>query len=586
MMRIKSILPIFFFFFIGLNSLSFASHILGGEIYYDSLGNNQYKITIELYRDCNSGTTYDNPLYYTVFLGDGSYYGEFDVALFSNQLLPVVYDDPCVTAPNNICVEKGLYIDTITLPFNPSGYHISYQRCCWANNVDNIINPGDNGITLTTFVPGSDLTNIYNQGARFINYPPLVLCSQNTLNFDHSAYDPDGDSLVYELVSPLEGGSLANVIPNPESPPPYADVQWNPNFSGLVPFGLGSTITINSQTGQMAFTPNQIGNFVAGVMVKEYRNGILINSKIRTFAFRVVACQIEVPITVNITGPPQLVEDCGFAGFIISRTDTTQNLVIQILLSGNSTNGVDYPFITDSLVIPTGVFADTIGIEALLDTLVETTETVSLSVIVPNPCDGTFDTLSISLNLVDYQPLTLSALDSINICALTGENATLLCEVAQGLPPYVFNWEPGNFPNADSITVYGNILLPNLNLYSIEVTDACGKAILYDSIRVYNQCPLSTPNVVTFNGDDNNDYFLINNLEDYDAVHLTVLNRWGNVIYDNVKYLNDWSGKDMSGKDIEDGVYFYTVVAQSEKFIYDDTKKSQFLLSGFFHVFH
>lgn len=579
-------MPIFFFFFIGFNSLSFASHILGGEIYYDSLGNNQYKITIEIYRDCNGFTAYDNPLIYTVFYGDGSYFGEFNVALYSTQLLPVVYDDPCVTAPNNICVEKGLYIDTITLPFNPTGYHISYQRCCWANNVDNIINPGDNGITLTTFIPGSDLTNIYNQGARFNNYPPLVLCSQNTLNFDHSAYDPDGDSLVYELASPLEGGGLANVTPNPESPPPYSDVQWNPNFSGLIPFGLGSIITINSQNGQMAFTPNQIGNFVAGVMVKEYRNGILINSKIRTFSFRVVACQIEVPIAVDITGPPQLVEDCGFAGFIISRTDTTENLVIQILLSGNSTNGVDYPFIADSLVIPAGVFADTIGIEALLDTLVETTETVSLSVIVPNPCDGTFDTLSISLNLVDYQPLTLSALDSINICALTSENATLLCEVAQGLPPYVFNWEPGNFPNADSITVYGNTLLPNLNLYSIEVIDVCGKAILYDSIKLYNQCPLSTPNVVTFNDDDNNDYFLINNLEDYDAVHLTVLNRWGNVIYDNEKYLNDWNGKDMSGKDIEDGVYFYTVVAQSEKFIYDDTKKSQFMLSGFFHVFH
>jgi gliding motility-associated-like protein len=569
-----------------LSNQSFASHILGGEIYYDSLGNNQYKITIEIYRDCNSGTSYDNPLYYTVFLGDGSYFGEFDVALFSNQLLPVVYDDPCVTVPNNICVEKGVYIDTITLPFNPSGYHVSYQRCCWANNVDNIINPGDNGITLTTFIPGSDLTNIYNQGARFINYPPLVLCSQNTLNFDHSAYDPDGDSLVYELASPLEGGSLANVIPNPESPPPYADVQWNPNFSGLVPFGFGSTVTINTQTGQMAFTPNQIGNFVAGVMVKEYRNGILINSKIRTFAFRVVACQIDVPITVDITGPPQLVEDCGFAGFIISRTDTTENLVIQILLSGNSTNGVDYPFITDSLVIPAGVFADTIGIEALLDTLVETTETVYLSVIVPNPCDGTFDTLSISLNLIDYQPLSLSALDSINICALTGENAALLCEVTQGLPPYSFDWEPGVFPNSDSILVYGNTLQPNLNLYSIEVTDACGKAILYDSIKLYNQCPLSAPNVVTFNDDDANDYFLINNLEDYDAVHLTVLNRWGNVIYDNEKYLNDWNGKDVSGKDIEDGVYFYTVVAQSEKFIYDDTKKSQFLLSGFFHVFH
>ena len=95
MMRIKSILPIFFFLFISLNSLSFASHILGGEIYYDSLGNNQYKITIEIYRDCNSGTTYDNPLYYTVFLGDGSYYGEFDVALFSNQRLDLAGSASC-----------------------------------------------------------------------------------------------------------------------------------------------------------------------------------------------------------------------------------------------------------------------------------------------------------------------------------------------------------------------------------------------------------------------------------------------------------------------------------------------------------
>ena len=78
--------------------------------------------------------------------------------MFSSAILPIVYDDPCVTPPNNICVEKGIYIDTIQLPFNPSGYHISYQRCCWANNIDNIVDPGNNGITLTTFIPGSALT--------------------------------------------------------------------------------------------------------------------------------------------------------------------------------------------------------------------------------------------------------------------------------------------------------------------------------------------------------------------------------------------------------------------------------------------
>ncbi|NBN99645.1 MAG: hypothetical protein EBV19_10475, partial [Flavobacteriia bacterium] len=263
-----------------------STHILGGEVYYDSLGNGFYKVTFEIYRDCNSATAYDNPLVYTVFYGDGTYFNEFVVDLNSSSILPIVYDDPCVTPPNNICVEKGIYIDTIQLPFNPSGYHISYQRCCWANNVDNIVDPGNNGITLTTFVPGSDLTGVYNQGARFVNYPPLVLCAQNTLNFNHIAFDPDGDSLTYELADPLEGGSIGNIIPNPESPPPYNGVLWNPGFSTFVPFGAGSNITINPQTGMMSFTPNNIGNFVAGVKVNEYRNGILINSKIRTFSFR------------------------------------------------------------------------------------------------------------------------------------------------------------------------------------------------------------------------------------------------------------------------------------------------------------
>jgi gliding motility-associated-like protein len=94
------------------------------------------------------------------------------------------------------------------------------------------------------------------------------------------------------------------------------------------------------------------------------------------------------------------------------------------------------------------------------------------------------------------------------------------------------------------------------------------------------------PNVITANNDQINDLLEFKYLEFYPNNSLVILNRWGNVIYDNEKYLNDWNGKDMSGKDIEDGVYFYTVVAQSEKFIYDDAKKSQFLLSGFFHVFH
>ena len=41
---------------------SFAHHIVGGEIYYDYLGNNQYRISITIYRDVLAGVAYDDPL--------------------------------------------------------------------------------------------------------------------------------------------------------------------------------------------------------------------------------------------------------------------------------------------------------------------------------------------------------------------------------------------------------------------------------------------------------------------------------------------------------------------------------------------
>ena len=30
-----------------------ATHIVGGEVYYDSLGNDEYRVTFEIYRDCS-----------------------------------------------------------------------------------------------------------------------------------------------------------------------------------------------------------------------------------------------------------------------------------------------------------------------------------------------------------------------------------------------------------------------------------------------------------------------------------------------------------------------------------------------------
>ena len=68
------------------------------------------------------------------------------------------------------------------------------------------------------------------------------------------------------------------------------------------------------------------------------------------------------------------------------------------------------------------------------------------------------------------------------------------------------------------------------------------------------------PNVITPNGDGVNDYLelsaLMETCLDY---KILILNRWGNVVYEMQGNLNAFSGKDKGGKELADGVYFYTI---------------------------
>ena len=75
---------------------------------------------------------------------------------------------------------------------------------------------------------------------------------------------------------------------------------------------------------------------------------------------------------------------------------------------------------------------------------------------------------------------------------------------------------------------------------------------------------LKIPNIFTPNGDGVNDYFEIgygdegkpiNDLNDYFLSHkLTVINRWGRVVYESKDYKNDWDGGSLP-----DGTYFYVL---------------------------
>lgn len=109
--------------------------------------------------------------------------------------------------------------------------------------------------------------------------------------------------------------------------------------------------------------------------------------------------------------------------------------------------------------------------------------------------------------------------------------------------------------NSDGSTTYTpNPGFVGEDSFEYEVTD---ENSLTDTATVYITVTprgLRIPNTFTPNGDGINDVFEIEGIEGFDRVEVTIINRWGNEVYRNVNYQNDWGGGDLS-----QGTYYYQI---------------------------
>ena len=273
-----------------------ATHIVGGELTYVLIDTTTYtyKITLKLYRDC-LGAAYDANAIIAVYDTSGVLIKKL-LAPFpgATTIDPNPASDPCLIIPN-ICVEEAIYVITTDLPPIQGGYNLVYQRCCRRFDIVNITTPGAVGLTLLTPVLDTGIVK-YNSNPIFTDFPPLAICVNEDISFDHSATDADGDSLVYSLCTPFEGGGNSFgsscptcPIPDPPLPPPHSFVNWIPPFFDQDPLG-GIPLDIDSMTGLLTGKPNQIGKFVVGVCVTEYRDDSILSVNKRDFQFNVVQC--------------------------------------------------------------------------------------------------------------------------------------------------------------------------------------------------------------------------------------------------------------------------------------------------------
>ncbi len=290
----KSITVAFVFLLTAISINVSASHVAGGEIYYDLVPNttNQYVITFKLFRDCGPGSAAAPASSVTMCYWNDCTFPKTSLVL---PKLPF-FDPPNTGCPNigtncsNLTstipgVEVHYYQTTVTLPQACNSWHFSYGLS--ARNAQTWLN-ATNGFNYYTEVAFNNTSANLDSSPRFLSAPTPYCCVNQQFNSTLTPFDPDGDSIFIEAVRPLTGptgcasGAINAVAYNhPVASNPLLNPVTNP-----IPTNL--SFALNSGTGAFSFTPNLVGEGTMAFKCYSYRNGQLIGYVIRDMQIAVL----------------------------------------------------------------------------------------------------------------------------------------------------------------------------------------------------------------------------------------------------------------------------------------------------------
>jgi gliding motility-associated-like protein len=143
-----------------------------------------------------------------------------------------------------------------------------------------------------------------------------------------------------------------------------------------------------------------------------------------------------------------------------------------------------------------------------------------------------------------------------------GESITLQATATGGTgEPYFWQWSPLTYlndPNRPDATAER---MEQTTTYTVTVTDDNGCTDEDDvTITILDEFKLRVYNVVTPNGDNLNDTWIIDNIWAYPEAEVRIYNRYGMLVYGpQTGYQNDWNGLTNDGKELPDGPYYYVI---------------------------
>lgn len=612
-----------------------ATHIVGGEVTYVCLGGNTYRFTITAYRDCIGGIanaiSEDNPAFFAIYTTQGARVLIDSIKTNSGgEIVPPNFKNDCVTNPPNTCLNKIVFERTVTLDNTNVGYKIVYQRCCRNASIINIFDPSSVGATYSCIIPPRS-SAACNNSARFKNFPPQIICVNNPLVYDHSAIDPDGDSLTYEFCQAFDGGTNSNPKP---LPPLFntSPLTYRPPYSASTPMAGSPRIQINRNTGVITGTPTLQGRYVVSVCCNEWRNGTIINTVTREFQFVVTNCSKAVVADI-----PQYSNE--FNTYIVNCKDL--NVKFDNLSKGGTTYHWDFGVKelnndTSNAFSPTFTYPDSGTYVVTLYVNKGTTCSDSISRFVKvyprliskydaptEVCPGdtvNFVDLSTSTyainkwlwNFDDNSPIDTNqntkhvfrfgGLYNVGLITMneqgcvdtlfkkilvdpfkpfTGNDTTIVKGEKINFNPSdngSYAWQPSTYlSNPNIYNPTGHFVDTGTFTYIIRVVSNTG-CIAFDTIniRVLGNPYIAVPNAFTPNGDGKNDVFRPL-LVGYQSVrYFRIYNRYGEEMFSTTNINDAWDGT-FNGQNQELGTYYW-MLGVKDRFGQDFDKKGDVIL--------
>jgi len=274
-----------------LNSTpAFATHLAGADLTYRHLSGNNYRVHLTIYRDCIG------------ILPPGPIYVNLNSSLCSVSQLVTLDTLPgtgteitlnCPTAQStcqggqSIGFQKWEYEGDVVIPSQCSDWTFSIWLSSRNNAITTLVNPGGDDIYLEARLNN---TTGDNSSPRFVNDPFLLFCMNQDVNYNHGAFDEDGDSLAYSMVAPMTG--------------PNDPVVYTPGYSVLNPFS-NDTLSFNDFTGDFLTHPTAPEVPVIAFEVRDYRNGVLMGSVRRDLTLYISQCIGNYPTATHMNGTSQ-----------------------------------------------------------------------------------------------------------------------------------------------------------------------------------------------------------------------------------------------------------------------------------------